>query len=125
MLYYLVIRWYKIYFSQFLLFFNRFYFFLHSSGNRSLSPWGCVQSYCCCCAQKARLQLRESFPTLSLRSSVSPMNSSLTDLSTLSNNSLFRELTLEQRLDVLELLLTEYVIDLTHLEKLKDDKYLN
>ncbi|CAG8626398.1 4465_t:CDS:2 [Paraglomus brasilianum] len=91
-------------------------------GSKSLNPWGCVQSYCCCFVRKTRSQLRESFPTI--QSSVSLMTSSLSDLPTSSNTS-FREPTLEQRLDALELLLKEYVIDQTYLENVNGNKYSN
>ncbi|CAG8650287.1 6958_t:CDS:2, partial [Paraglomus occultum] len=95
-------------------------------GSKSLSPWCCVQSYCYFCARKTRSQLREAFPTMSLQFS---MNLSLpdlsTDLSASSNNSLSQKLTVEKRLDALELLLKEYVIDLTYLKNLNDDKYSN
>ena len=75
------------------------------AGSDTLNPWGCVQLYCC---RKARLRLRE----LILET---PMQSPSLDLSTVLN-------TLQSRLDTVELLLNEYVVNQTHLESINKNQ---
>ncbi|CAG8668084.1 8631_t:CDS:2, partial [Paraglomus brasilianum] len=91
-------------------------------GNDTLKPWGCIH---CCCARKTRSLLRESFPTMPLKSS-RPLSSSLSpDSSTSSNDLLLQQPALSQQLDSLELFLKEYVVDSTYLEDSNNNEYSN
>src|SRR5690349_15893343 len=73
------------------------YFIYNFTGNDTLNPYGCIQLYCC---RSTRLRHRNLVPDMPINRSSSP------DLPTL-----------QSRLDGLESLLNEYVIDQTYLEK--------
>ncbi|CAG8548894.1 9269_t:CDS:2 [Paraglomus occultum] len=84
-------------------------------GSDTLNPWGCIQLYCC---RKTRTRLRESIAEMPMQSSKlldgsSP--SSSPDLSTALN-------TLQCRLDTMDLILKEYVIDQTDLESANNNQ---
>ncbi|CAG8638765.1 3356_t:CDS:1, partial [Paraglomus brasilianum] len=88
----------------------------------SLRPWGCVQMYCCCLARRTRKKFYQSFPVIPLQSSKPSITSLSTDSATSSSDILFQVVTLRNRLDAVELLLKDYVIDDTYLVKLDKNK---
>ncbi|CAG8497356.1 12439_t:CDS:2 [Dentiscutata erythropus] len=83
-----------------------FYAFLF--GNDTISPWGIIQKYCFKIRNSVQVKLKNSFEIVPL----------VSHLRIDSNDRTSKQI-LQKRLEVLQLFLTEYAIDLKHLEKIQ------
>ncbi|KAG9285201.1 hypothetical protein G9A89_004416 [Geosiphon pyriformis] len=83
-------------------------------GTDSLRPFGCAQIFCCVFARKSSAHLRKTFPIIPL---VSQTNFPSSQNTPQSQDPAFRHL--EARFNALEMFLSEYIVDDSHLKKLR------
>ncbi|KAG9294858.1 hypothetical protein G9A89_008550 [Geosiphon pyriformis] len=84
-------------------------------GTDALRPFGCAQIFCCVFARKSSAHLRKTFPIIPLVSQAKFASSHNTPQS---QDPAFRHL--EARFNVLEMFLREYIVDYSHLKKLRN-----
>ncbi|CAG8491452.1 8344_t:CDS:2, partial [Paraglomus occultum] len=89
-------------------------------GGDVISPWGCVQSYCCCFIRSTRSKLDKEFPVVPFQSS-----KNLPESGSESSSQTEETTELKNRLDALEVFIQEYIVDTGYLDGVKKDECPN